>query len=1095
MQRFGKSFIVALFIVAGSIFATTSATPTADAAPAPRPLSQRTETITLTPMADAYVISSSASSNFGTEADLLVSSLNTVAVIQANTLIHFDLNKIPAGSIIERATLTLYQRDASGEAQWPLAIGRITENWSETAVTFRTAPTTEQTGLVFVSPNEADVTAESDITALVRQWRYQPFFYPNNGLMLSGTSFNAGRQFGSREGRVAPVLTVDFTPPPTSITIPHVTDVGKLDAICDTQNEYANALSYQYIDHLGAISTLYLKQDDEFLYACIEGAQGSFTIRYFSLYLDRNNGSEKYADIDDLSLQVRVEDGAMSPYEGTGQSINTWVPSAYTNWRAVAKPTVTAAEPEVAEYLVPLTDLTTTCGQPFGLALFHHWVTDSGVDYGWPTVNSSFSPDTWVQATLERTTCPIRVCWESATDCQAANTATVHKIDVADSYAVDRAGYVLDRDQIADGTQIWAMVPVSEAKDYTLYYTSGAPQTVDPAAYDNDPAGEMTLVVSERNPLMLHNLDISAQWNIEGDANYKAELRNNILLASQQFYDFTNGQMALGTVTVHQNYEAWDDADVWLFANNNLRPEADIGGMVETETVDPFWDGTGDKHKLVYEPGRAYMGATWNRFGLPGVQISVTNGVSGTVDTSGDWAAVFAHELGHYLLFLDDTYFRFRNDFVIESVYSCTGSAMGWVYFDENTEFVHDDIHWNDNCLHTSHNDQLARDEWATMQLWYPWLTQPVDDAGPGTLPAALTNVNFIAPTGAPNPLVNQLFALDYRDGETASQEARAVIFRNNRVIDQGKPIKGSTEILLHGAQEGDRLCLIDINDNAQDPDTPRNQYGCEKISAGDNTLFLEKNSAWAPVMLIDPITPTIPGGTSLVISVTQPVNPGTVLKARIYPEHMDEVKEVSLSGEGNGFSGRLDLPFTPAAYVQLWVDENEAPDGTDPRREAIIDFGVGGGGLPGPKSQVGFAPIISSSDGRAFFIARAGITLQTGEFIALQSMAGTPPLPANSIIVDQAYRLIAYPASLVQQGSINLRFDLLSPLQAATVNTTSYQLHFWDDGQWIPLETTVTTEPNGGQLASATSQGDGIYALLQMPELSESVYLPMVHK
>jgi hypothetical protein len=663
-------------------------------------------------------------------------------------------------------------------------------------------------------------------------------------------------------------------------------------------------------------------------------------------------------------------------------------------------------------------------------------------------------------------------------------------------HTTGRAGYVLDREQIADGSSIWAMVPISVTDAYTLYYTSGAPQPVNAAAYAAEPAGEMTLVVSARNPLMLHNLAVAAQWNLEGDLAYKAQLEADLVRASQHFYDFTNGQMALGTITVHQNYEAWDAADVWLFANNNLRPEAEIGGMVETATVDLHWDGSGNKHKLVYDPGRAYMGATWNRFGLPGTPISGTGGISGTVDTSGDWSAVLAHELGHYLLFLDDTYFRFRSDFVIENVYSCTGSAMGWVYFEENSEFVFDADHWNKNCLHTSHNDQLQRTEWQTMRLWYPWLAPPTADAGPALLPAALTQVNFVAPSGASTPVVNQLFALDYRDGESASAEARAVIYRNNRVIDQGKPSQGSTEILLHGAQEGDRLCLIDINDNALDPETPRNQYGCETISAGDNTLFLEKNSAWAPVMLIDPITPTIPGGTTLRISVTQPVAPGTVLKARVYPEHEDQVREVTLSGEGSAYSGAIDLPFTPAAYVQLLVDEAEAPDGTDPRREAIVDYGVGGGGLPGPKSQFGFAPIISSSDGRAFFVTRAGLALEAGQFIALQSMAGTPALLPGTAIVDQPYRLIAYPKSLVEVGSINLRFDAALPLQAAAnENATAYQLHFWDGVAWLPLETTLTTEPGGNQLASAPSMGSGIYALLQTKEWTDLIYLPLIQR
>lgn len=1090
MRQSGKVLSLALFLIATILIGLWVTVPQVNAAPVSAP----SVSITLNPAADAYVTSAQRSTNFGTSADLFVSSINTVAVIEANTLMRFDLSAIPAGSIIESAKLTLAQSGFSNAEDWTLEIGRITQGWNETEVTYATQPPSDPTGLTLLSLGQSDIEVRADITALVRQWRYQPFAYPNYGLMLSGSAFSASRTFVSAEGRTPPTLVIEYTPPSAAITIPYATDDGKIDAICDTGGEYANALRYQYIDYLGAVGTLYLKQDDTFLYTCIEGADGNFPLRYFSLYLDRNNGREKYADTDDLSLQIRVEDGAMSSFMGTGQSTNTWEQSSFTDWQAATRLADTIF-PEAAEYQVPLAEIATTCGQPFGIALYHHWVTDNGVDFGWPTNTASFSPNTWVEAQLERPLCPIQVCWESATNCQAATGATVYATATTDTYVVDRGGYVINREQIADGEELWAMIPISVTENYTLYYTSGVPQTVSIAAYDDEPTGQMTLVVSEQNPLMLHNLDISAQWNLEGDAAYKAQLRDNIIAASEHLYDFTNGQMALGTVNVRQNYEGWDDADTWLFASNNLRPEAGIGGKVESTTVDPEWDGTGDKHKLVYEPGRVYMGATWNRFGLPGVPISGTGGMTETVDTSGDWASVLAHELGHYLLFLDDTYFRFRDDLVIEAVYSCVGSGMGWVYFEENTEFVFNEEYWKQNCLHTSRNDQLQRTEWKTLRLWYPWMVDPSDDPGPTALPTPLTQVNFIAPTGASVPVVNQLFDLDYRDGETASAEARAVLFRNNRVIDQGKPTKGTTQITLHGAQAGDRFCLIDINDNAQAPETPRNQYGCETIAAGDNTLFLEKNSAWAPVILIDPITPTIPGGTTLAISVTQPADAGSVLKARVYPEHKDEVNEVTLSGAGSGYSGILHLPFTPAAYVQLFIDESEAPDGTNPRREAIIDYGIGGGGLPGPTHNVGWAPIISSSDGRAFFVLPSGLTLDSGQFIALQSMAGTPKLPANATIVDQPYRLIAYPQRLVEDGSINLRFNTTLPLQAASSSEEMYALHFWNGTQWLPLETTLTTEAEGNQLASAPSQGVGIYALLRTTGLTDIVYLPFIQR
>lgn len=1091
MFRLSRHVLHVMLLISSGLLILVVAYLQATAAPVAVPVRAPTATITLKPVEDAFIDTGRPERNFGASAALEVAATNFLATDQSQALLRFDLSAIPAGSIIARAQLQLQQRTVRDTVERTLAVDRITQGWSATSVTWNSRPPFDDMGVTFTAPAQNEQPIRVDILPLVENWRYQPFRYANHGLIIHSNTVAALRTFDSMEGTTPPTLVIDYTPPPTQITIPVVDSSSKLDAFCEPSDEYAKALRQSYIDLNGVVSTFYVKQDQEFLHLCIEGTPGSFSQRYFGLYLDRDNGQEKYAEPEDYSLRVRVVDGATSAFQGTGSQTSPWAQSTVAGWRALAAPATAARNVEVAEFQVPLALLAQTCGQPFGLALYHQWINDNGVDYGWPTQNSPISPVTWVQAQLAQPVCPIRVCWNSATNCQAATTAKVYNVNTGAIHAVDRAGYVDQRTEITDGAALWALAPISATDTYSLYYTSGATQTVSAAAYNGDPQGVMTLVVSPANPLMLHNLTVAAQWNVEGDPVYKAELRQNLLLASDKFYDFTNGQMALGTITVHQNYENWDAADVWLFASNSMRPEAEIGGMVTTTTVDPQWDGTGDKHKLVYEPGRAYMSATWNRYGLP------TAPISPTVDTSEDWAAVFAHELGHYLLFLDDTYFRYRSDFVIESVYSCTGSAMGWVYFPENTEFVLDPTHWNTNCLHTAHNDQLQRHEWETMKLWYPWLAAPTANAGPAALPAALTTVNFITPTGAGTPVVNPLFTLDYQDGETASSAARAVIYRDDRVIDQGKPSAGTTEILLHGAQEGDRLCLIDIDDKPAAPATPRNQYGCETISAGDSTLFLEKDSAWAPIMLINPVTPTLPGGTSLVISVTQAVDPSIVLKARVYPEHETTFSEVTLTGESKAYSGKLDLPFTPAAYVQLFVDEAEAPDGSDPRREALIDYGVGGSGLPGPKSNFGFAPVISSSNGRAFFVVRAGLALQAGEFIALQSLAGTPPLPIGATLLEQPYRLIAYPSALVAEGSINLRFTPLNPLQAAQAAqgmAGAPAIYFWNGAIWQQLETEVTTEPNGNQLASASSQGVGTYALLTV-DPGYGVYLPLIQR
>ncbi|MEZ4608673.1 MAG: hypothetical protein R2838_00190 [Caldilineaceae bacterium] len=49
---------------------------------------------------------------------------------------------------------------------------------------------------------------------------------------------------------------------------------------------------------------------------------------------------------------------------------------------------------------------------------------------------------------------------------------------------------------------------------------------------------------------------------------------------------------------------------------------------------------------------------------------------------------------------------------------------------------------------------------------------------------------------------------------------------------------------------------------------------------------------------------------------------------------------------------------------------------------------------------------MVYSSDGKATYQRAGDLTLAAGEVIAWQSMAGTPPLPADKRITGQAYRL-----------------------------------------------------------------------------------------
>lgn len=681
---------------------------------------------------------------------------------------------------------------------------------------------------------------------------------------------------------------------------------------------------------------------------------------------------------------------------------------------------------------------------------------------------------------------PIRVCYDLGCTKPVAG-AEVHNLTTDKVYTTDAQGLVQDDGVIQPGERLWARLLTATLPRGERFLTIGEAQTVDSAAFVLYPGfnqPEMHLVLQK--PLFVRDLQVSTQWNLEGDLAYKRALTQRLLDASNHFYRFTDGQFALGRITVYQNYAHWNDplTDLWLHASNAMRPLSYIKGEVESPTLDP-----NPGVEFVYEPGNMYIGSEWNRFGVPPTQPLPPG-----VDVSHDWAAALAHELGHYLLGQFDSYVAVLPSGVVTETFACTGSAMGWVYAPENQAFVWDNAHWAAACGNTLGAFNVKRTEWQTIQAWHPWAQTPETTAPfTGTPPLTLTSVVFI-PSGGPAPLASQVFDLNYQAGELASAEARAFLLRDtdndgspDRILDQGRPPQNVAppQVMLTGAQAGDRLCVIDINDHAEAPDTPRHQFGCEIIAVGDAQLTMRRDPSWAPVIEITPISPTA------VSILVQQVTAGAIVRARLYPEHDAAPTTIlDLTLGADGWSGVFTVPgLTPSAFVQVWIEE--PADEENPRREAIVDYGIGGGAVPGPKQKIGFAPV-TSSDGKAFFLLPASLSLTADQFVAIQSMAGTLPLPPATRIFGQAYRLLSLPPSLVAQGSINIYLANGSPGLVTAAHSAAQEsraLYFWHGGSWERLPTTFSTTDAGEVLASAESRGVGVYAVLI--ESSNRLYLP----
>lgn len=698
----------------------------------------------------------------------------------------------------------------------------------------------------------------------------------------------------------------------------------------------------------------------------------------------------------------------------------------------------------------------------------------------------------------------VQVCELVDDTCIPASGARVHHWIDGEAQGppllTDAAGFVPAESGIEIGDELWAQLPISPTRSYSsttaahLYLTSGVTATavLTGSLIPEDGFDLMRLYVSEETPLWVQDLDVSAQWYVESEPDFAAWLSEQITRTSDYLYSFTDGQFALGAVTIRQNYEGWEEADLKLHVDNTLQPNADIGGVVVTDTLD-----LSPAITVGYSAGHIYMGSHWNRYGEPPNEPIVDDGkLVPPALMENDWAHALAHEFGHYLFFLYDTYRDPEGTSSEEIAAACTNSAMGNVYLPINHGFVADQAHWDTNCGATeAHYELRGRTEWDTIALWYPWVETPAAFVfGPEAAPARLTTVTFITPTVVPTtPLASQLFAINYVDGETSSAEAMGYIYRDDRIYNQGKPAKDANQIALTDARVGDRLCVYDINDYAESGDTPRHQFGCEIISAGDGELQMTKFVPWRPLVQLEQIGPN-----ALSLSVKQALSPetSTPIMARVFPEHGAGLDPVALDQNGDTHTTVFSMtePVGPV-YLQLWIDD--VTTGLSTRREVVADRGTGGGGAQGP-AKFFHGTFVVSSDGFAEFESDEPVELKEGESIAWQSMPGTPPLSLGKSFSGQSYRLDAYPASLAENGTVRIRYvDPAQPVESAGVEDVQIQspsIYFWNGNTWRRLTTTVstpTTAADGVNEASARSEGVGVY-VVDMGD-QQFIFMPLI--
>lgn len=271
---------------------------------------------------------------------------------------------------------------------------------------------------------------------------------------------------------------------------------------------------------------------------------------------------------------------------------------------------------------------------------------------------------------------------------------------------------------------------------FQVYATSWEPGATQPYTATGD------IILSDQRPLTLLHLVVSLGWTpTDGSPVTDAgDIRLALQNASAELYDWTDGQMAVGPVSIYTGGERWREADLRFLPANDKRPSAFVGGVVSgTLPYSAYLTNT------TYTPAMSYFGRLWD-------------GADAFSEGNGRWPdsrahRTIVHELAHYALFLYDEY----QDITGASGY-CTcaglpggcgfggrdGSAMAYHY--NASEFWHKDTHLTVDlfCFDTWQMQVHGLNDWELLARWgqiqslplaFPPLAIPVPELAAGPTP------------------------------------------------------------------------------------------------------------------------------------------------------------------------------------------------------------------------------------------------------------------------------------------------------------------------------------------------------------------------
>ncbi len=229
----------------------------------------------------------------------------------------------------------------------------------------------------------------------------------------------------------------------------------------------------------------------------------------------------------------------------------------------------------------------------------------------------------------------------------------------------------------------------SHGPAFTIYTTSWTPGSRELHSTSGD------VVINPKRRLVLFRLTASLDRSLPLDRSYLAEVRIGLFKASRYLYDLSDGQAAIGELSIFTGGQAWQSADLRFLAANDYRPTAFVGGIVPKPI--PYTTPAGKN--TIFAPGAVYLGRYWD-------------GQDAFNPLTGSWAQANAyrtlgHEWGHYALFLFDEYQMLQDTDKDEQVEQRTQTYC-------TCDTLFDDLH---PC---ASNASVMSYQYHASELWHP---------------------------------------------------------------------------------------------------------------------------------------------------------------------------------------------------------------------------------------------------------------------------------------------------------------------------------------------------------------------------------------